>query len=426
MQQTNCQATAQRSTTTSMTQAFASSMPSSAGKGPWRERILFNALKTTFGAGTIGRLEVVLPAGASVMLGDDGEAPGRIMLRSWRPVWRLATRGSLGLAEGYMQGEIDTPDLGAVLRFFVRNFATLESAGGGMAKPRLVDVLWHKRRRNSLQGSRRNIAAHYDLGNDFYKLWLDPGMTYSSAIYRTGGMTLVEAQDEKYRAVLDQIDVKPGDKLLEIGCGWGGLAERAIRRGAHVTGLTLSNEQLDFAREHLKRAGLDQHADLRLEDYRVTSGTYDAIASVEMIEAVGEEHWPRYFTTLYDRLRPGGRAVIQAITIDERYFESYRRQADFIQRYIFPGGMLPTVTRMRDEAAQAGLTFETVERFGHSYARTLTDWRDAFRARWPDITAQGFDERFRRMWEYYLTYCEAGFKNGDVDVGIYRMTKPAR
>ncbi len=404
---------------------IAQSTPTTPARLSWRDAILLRGLQKTFGAGTKGRLEVVLPSGARVMLGDDTSAPARVALSSLKAIWRLASRGSLGLAESYMRAEIDTPDLGAVLRFCLKNYAVLESAGGGIAKPRLIDVIWHKRRDNSLKGSRRNIAAHYDLGNAFYGLWLDPGMTYSSGIYRTRNDTLEAAQNEKYRAVLDQIGLKTGDTLLEIGCGWGGLAERAIGRGAHVTGLTLSSEQLAFARQRLEQSGLSAHADLRFEDYRATGGTFDAIASVEMIEAVGEQHWPRYFKTLHDRLRPGGRAVIQAITIDERYFESYRRQADFIQRYIFPGGMLPTITRMRQEAAHAGLSFETVERFGPSYARTLDTWREKFRASWPEITAQGFDERFRRMWEYYLTYCEVGFENGDVDVGLYRMTKPA-
>ncbi len=394
-------------------------------RAPWRDTIILRSLKSTFGAGTKGRLEVVMPSGANAMLGDDGSPPARVILNAYRAIWRLTTRGSLGLAESYMRSEIDTPDLGAVLRFCLKNYARLESAGGGIAKPRLIDALWHRRRENSLKGSRRNIAAHYDLGNAFYTRWLDPGMTYSSGIYRRQGDTLDAAQDEKYRAVLDQIGMQPGERLLEIGCGWGGLAERAIRQGAHVTGLTLSREQLSFAQQRLERAGLSDKADLRFEDYRATRGTFDAIASVEMIEAVGEQHWPQYFKTLHDRLRPGGKAVIQAITIDERYFESYRRQADFIQRYIFPGGMLPTITRMRQEAGSAGLTFETVERFGTSYARTLDVWRDKFRAAWPEIAALGFDERFRRMWEYYLTYCEAGFESGDVDVGIYVMTKPA-
>ena len=391
----------------------------------WRDAVLARGLKKTFAAGTVRRMEIILPSGLSVMLGSDSTPPARVILHSYKVLWRLATRGSIGLAESYMRAEIDTPDLGAVLRFCLANYSALESAGGRIARPRLADIVWHRRRENSLQGSRRNIAAHYDLGNAFYEKWLDTGMTYSSAIYRARDVPLSDAQDEKYRVVLDQLDIKPGDRLLEIGCGWGGLAERSIARGAHITGLTLSSEQLAYANARLERAGVSSHGDLRFQDYRHVDGTYDAIASVEMIEAVGEAHWPHYFRTIADRLKPGGVAAIQAITIDERYFEAYRRHTDFIQRYIFPGGMLPTVTIMRDQAERVGLRFETVERFGKSYAWTLEDWRKAFRAKWPEIAALGFDERFRRMWEYYLVYCEVGFENGDIDVGIYKLTKPA-
>jgi cyclopropane-fatty-acyl-phospholipid synthase len=392
---------------------------------PWRDVLLARGLKKAFGAGTIGRMEVILPSGLHVMLGTDATSSARVVLHAYKALWRLVTRGSIGLAESYMRAEIDTPDLGAVLRFCIRNYATLEQVGGRVIRPRLTDITWHRRRENSVQGSQRNIAAHYDLGNAFYAKWLDDGMTYSSAIYRSRDVSLAAAQDEKYRVVLDQLNLKDDDRLLEIGCGWGGLAERAIARGAHVTGLTLSAEQLAYAKARLDAAGFGDRADIRFEDYRHATGTYDAIASVEMIEAVGETHWPAYFKTLADRLKPGGVAAIQAITIDERFFEAYRRHTDFIQRYIFPGGMLPTVTIMRDEATRAGLTFETVERFGQNYAWTLEDWRHAFRAKWPEIAALGFDERFRRMWEYYLIYCEVGFESGDIDVGIYKLTKPS-
>ena len=391
----------------------------------WAETRIAQALKTTMADGTIGRLDVVFPSRARIALGTaDTASSARVVMHSLVPAWRAITRGALGLAESYMRAEIDTPDLGAVLRFCLVNFEMLEGAGDGPARTRLIDRIWHQRRNNTRSGSRRNIAAHYDLGNDFYALWLDPGMTYSSALFRGDSNCLQAAQDQKYRTVLDGLDLKSGDRLLEIGCGWGGLAEMAARQGMHVTGLTLSREQLSYARSRLRRAGLLEKADFRYEDYRDCAGSYDAIASVEMIEAVGEAHWPDYFKTLHDRLKPGGHAAIQAITIDEKYFDTYRRKADFIQRYIFPGGMLPTVTRMHEEAKRAGLAFETVERFGESYARTLVDWRTRFRANWPEIQKLGFDERFRRMWEYYLTYCEVGFERGDVDVGIYRLTKP--
>ena len=389
----------------------------------WRERRIAGALQNAFGPSAHGRLLVEFPSGGTVALGGGTGPAARMKLASFKPVWRLMTRGSLGLAESYMRAEIDTPDLGAVLRFLNMNYPAVMSASGGVSRARLSDIWWHKRRENTRRGSRRNIAAHYDLGNDFYKLWLDPGMTYSSAIFRAADAKLQDAQEEKYRVVLDALELKAGDRLLEIGFGWGGLAERAARNGAEVTGLTLSKEQLAYAQQRLKAASLADRVDLRLEDYRDCSGAFDCIASVEMIEAVGEAHWPRYFETIAARLTSGGKAVIQSITIDERHFATYRRQADFIQRYIFPGGMLPTVARMKDEAAKAGLQFETVERFGQSYAVTLREWRLRFLSHWPEIEQLGFDERFKRMWIYYLTYCEVGFESGDVDVGIFRLTK---
>jgi cyclopropane-fatty-acyl-phospholipid synthase len=394
------------------------------GKGSWLDRTIARRLEKGLAGVAHGRLIVTLPSGLNVTIGDSVAAPARVIVRSYKALWRLAARGSIGLAESYMHSEIDTPDLGEVLRFCVRNYQNLERVGGGIIEPGKLDIVRHRRRANTRLGSKRNIAAHYDLGNDFYSLWLDGGMTYSSALYRSGVEALDAAQDEKYRVVLDQLNIAPGTKLLEIGCGWGGLAERAIARGAHVVGLTLSAQQLGYARDRLMRAGRHGDADLRFQDYRDVDGTFDAVASVEMIEAVGEAHWPAYFGKIASVLKPGGIAAIQAITIDERYFDAYRAHTDFIQRYIFPGGMLPTVTRMSEEATRAGMSFETVERFGLSYAATLAAWRQQFRARWPEIAALGYDERFRRMWEYYLTYCEVGFENGDIDVGIYRMTNP--
>ena len=389
----------------------------------WRERRIAVVLKRAFGSTAHGRLQVEFPTGASVTVGGGTGRAARLKLASFRPVWLLLTRGSLGLAESYMRAEIATPDLCAVLRFLNMNYDSVQSASGGVSKVRSSDIWWHRRRKNTRRGSRRNISAHYDLGNNFYGLWLDYGMTYSSGIFRVQDATLEAAQEEKYRVVLDALNLRTGMSMLEIGFGWGGLAERAARKGAKVTGLTLSKEQLNYARERLSAAGLADRGHLRLEDYRDCSGAFDCIASIEMIEAVGEAHWPRYFETLAGRLKPGGQAVIQSITIDERYFDAYRQQADFIQRYIFPGGMLPTVGRLRDEAARAGLKFETIVHFGSSYAETLRNWRSRFQDRWPEIERLGFDERFKRMWIYYLTYCEVGFDCGDVDVGIFRLTK---
>ena len=282
---------------------------------------------------------------------------------------------------------------------------------------------YHRHRANSREGSKRNIADHYDLGNAFYRLWLDPGMTYSSAIFESAGETLEAAQERKYQRILEWLEAEPGQRLLEIGFGWGGLAERAARQDLHVTGLTLSREQLAYARERMQEIGLFARTDLRYEDYRDASGRYDRIASIEMIEAVGAENWPLYFKTLRDRLMPGGIAVLQAITIAEAHFETYRRKPDFIQRYIFPGGMLPTAAIIREEAERAGLVLDRSETFGASYALTLWRWLERFDRAWPELRKLGFDDAFRRLWTYYLTYCAVGFETGRIDVGLYRVRR---
>ena len=389
----------------------------------WREELIVRALAHALTGDQIaGRLRVTLPSGRTEVFGRSGPEAG-IVLGSFEPFWRGLTRGALGVADCYLDGEIDTPDLGAALRFCLTNSAAVSQLGGGMMKSRLIDRLWHLGRANTRSGSRRNIAAHYDLGNDFYRLWLDPSMTYSSALFSSAGDTLEAAQQAKNEAILSALAVAEGDRLLEIGCGWGAFAQAAAGRSAHVTGITLSRQQLAWAQVRIGQAGLSEQVDLQLIDYRDVGGTFDKIASIEMIEAVGEAHWPTYFKTLHDRLRPGGVAVIQGITIDERYFSAYRREPDFIQRYIFPGGMLPTVSGMARDCERAGLTFERIEGFAASYARTLRLWRDRFEHAWPQIAAQGFDERFYRMWRYYLTYCEVGFESGEIDVGLYRFRR---
>ena len=390
----------------------------------WREEIIVRALARALRGDHIkGRLWLTLPSGRTEGFGRTGP-DAAIILRSFEPLWRGLTRGALGVTECYLDGTIDTPDLGAALRFCLANASAVSAIGDGVLRPGLMDKIWHRRHANTRAGSRRNIAAHYDLGNEFYQLWLDPTMTYSSALFEAGD-SLEAAQHRKNELILEALGITAGERVLEIGFGWGGFAEAAARRGAHVTGLTLSRQQLAYATQRLAAAGLADRTDMRFLDYRDASGQFDKIASIEMIEAVGEENWPAYFQVLHDRLRPGGTAVLQAITIDERHFQAYRREPDFIQRYIFPGGMLPSASAMAQEAARAGLTFETVQRFGGSYARTLAIWRDAFEANWPRITALGFDDRFRRMWGYYLTYCEAGFENGDIDAGLYRLRRAA-
>ncbi|KTG16947.1 MULTISPECIES: cyclopropane-fatty-acyl-phospholipid synthase family protein [unclassified Guyparkeria] len=337
---------------------------------------------------------------------------------------RIARLGDIGIAEGFIHGDFTTDDLTALLEIGARNFEAI----GDDLRPgfwtRLGHRIQHALRANHRRGSRRNIAAHYDLGNDFYRLWLDESMTYSAAIFGSPDEPLEDAQQRKYDRLLDRLETTPGDRILEVGCGWGGLAERAARRGLTVDGLTLSTEQLAYGHERLARAGLADRARLHLTDYRDQAGQFDHLVSIEMFEAVGERYWPTYFQTVRDRLKPGGRAAIQVITIDEAAFETYRREPDFIQLYIFPGGMLPSIERFHAEAKAAGLHVRETHRFGQDYARTLSRWRERFDTAEDELEAMGFDHAFRQTWRYYLAYCEAGFLAGRIDVAQVILERP--
>lgn len=371
-----------------------------------------------------GSLTLNLPDGRSMTVGNPAAGPNAdLTLDDPAAARHLVLGGDIGLAEAYGDGLWRTTDLPALIELGIRNEAELGDSLLASRLMALVNRLHHRLNDNTRGGSRRNIAAHYDLGNAFYRLWLDPGMTYSSALYERPDQSLEDAQDAKIRRVGDLLELSPGQRVLEIGCGWGGMADHLVRaRGASVVGLTLSTEQLAIAQDRLADAPPGM-AEFRLQDYRDVDGRFDRIVSIEMIEAVGEAHWPRYFATLRDRLAPGGCAVIQAITIDDSRFDGYRRGCDFIQRHIFPGGMLPSPAVMRAQAAKAGLTIDHVETFGLSYADTLAEWRRRFLAAWPQIAAQGFDARFGRLWEYYLAYCEAGFRAGTIDVGLWRFRR---
>lgn len=367
-----------------------------------------------------GGITLTLPSGKRHRLGYDRTGiTCDLHLRNFRPVWSAMRRGAVGFAESYMAGDIDSSDITAVMRFYIQNRDALDKAASPVFSKSITDRIFHLMRANTRAGSKRNISAHYDLGNDFYTLWLDPTMSYSSALFEGGTASLEAAQVAKYDLVLDALALEARGRILEIGCGWGGFAEVAAARGHHVTGLTISREQLDYARQRL-----GDKAEIRFQDYRDTTERFDAIASIEMIEAVGEANWPTYFGVLRDRLKPGGAAAVQAITIDEALYPDYRAKADFIQRYIFPGGMLPTREILAQQAKRAGLQFETVKLFGRDYARTLAMWRERFEAAWASVSALGFDEAFRRRWRYYLCYCEAGFSEGAIDVGVYRFRRP--
>jgi cyclopropane-fatty-acyl-phospholipid synthase len=370
-----------------------------------------------------GRLTLVTPSGVRLTHTPTAPGPeGTMVLHRWRTLSRLLAGGDVAGGEAYMDGDWSSPDLPSLIELVARNAALVQTIGGSKIA-RLLNRLHHRMNANTRRGSKRNIVRHYDLGNEFYAAWLDPGMTYSSALYKNGSETLEDAQTAKQDRAIDLMALNGGERVLEIGCGWGGLAERLIHRSAcHVTGLTLSPAQRAFATDRLKETGA---TDLRLQDYRDTAGTFDRIVSIEMLEAVGESWWPAYFGTLRDRLRPGGTAVLQAITIAEDRFEEYRTCVDFIQRYIFPGGMLPSKTEMRRQIEAAGLELRSVETFGDSYARTLAEWRRRFLHAWPEIAKQGFDLRFKRMWDYYLSYCEAGFRSAATDVGLYVVVRPA-
>jgi cyclopropane-fatty-acyl-phospholipid synthase len=373
-----------------------------------------------------GAVTIHFPNGMSRTFGTPatGEHPV-LYVHNYGVVWETLRRGTVGFAQGYIRGDIEVEDLTALFRYFLQNRDVLDNPEGSFYRRAAQDLAYHLSRPNTKEGARQNISEHYDLGNDFYAQWLDPSMTYSSALFSSDDLSLEQAQHQKYRRVAELAGLKSGENVLEIGCGWGGFAETAAKDfGASVYGITLSREQLKYALERLKVQELDKLATLHLEDYRDTTGQFDHVASIEMIEAVGEAHWPTYFKAVHDRLKPGGTAAIQAITIAEQDFESYKAGPDFIQRFIFPGGMLLTKTAMKEQGARVGLVLEHVETFRHSYARTLKLWADRFRERWSEITKLGYDEEFRRKWLYYLSYCEAGFLEGSIDVGIYQYRKP--
>ncbi|MBI1365250.1 MAG: methyltransferase domain-containing protein [Alphaproteobacteria bacterium] len=371
-----------------------------------------------------GHISILLPSGERIEHAGNHAGPSAtLVVYRWRAIRRLVSHGDIGFAEAYIDGDWSSPDLVALLELAARNITVVDRKMSGFWAVRTLNRLLHLLRTNSKAGSRRNIAFHYDLGNEFYRCWLDSSMTYSSALYENAGQSLEDAQNAKLSKILELLGLRGGENVLEIGCGWGALAVQLAHAGAVVTGVTLSSEQLAFARQRVQREAIAGKVSFEFTDYRNTKGVYDRIVSIEMMEAVGEAYWPAYFKTLYDRLKAGGIAVLQVITIDEARFQAYRRSADFIQRYIFPGGMLPTKTIIGAQGAIAGLRLISTQSFGASYALTLAEWRKRFLAAWPDIAKLGFSERFRRLWIYYFCYCEAGFRAASVDVGLYVLAK---
>jgi cyclopropane-fatty-acyl-phospholipid synthase len=372
-----------------------------------------------------GHLTLITPCHTRMVFGD-AHAPmaATLQLHDWRACQRILRAGDIGLAEAYAAGWLDTPDLTALLRLALRNEAALQQLVFGGALARCWYRLRHWLRPNTRQGSQRNIHAHYDIGNDFYQLWLDPSWTYSSALFDGDySQSLQSAQYRKYQRIIDTLQLQPGQRVLEIGCGWGGFAEQAAQQGIHVHGVTLSPAQLDVAQRRVQALQLQDRVQLELRDYRDLDGDYDAVVSIEMFEAVGEQYWPQYFRTVAARLKRGGQALVQSITIGEQHFARYRSSADFIQQYIFPGGMLPSVERFERHAARAGLQPVQRHAFGPDYAETLRRWDAQCRAAQAQISEQGFDQRFLRIWHMYLAYSEAAFDEGRTDVVQFLLQK---
>lgn len=374
-----------------------------------------------------GEVRVILPDGRALLFGDKQAPQAELRIRDYAFARRVLRSGDIGFAEGFMAKEWDTPDLSALLTLLAANIERIAKIFFGGPIGRAINWLRHLRRENTRAGSKRNIVAHYDLGNRFYSAWLDRTMTYSAARFdEAKGADLEAAQVAKYRALAEHLDLNPGEHVLEIGCGWGGFAEFAAREyGVRVTGLTISDEQLAFARERIEKAGLSDRVEIRHQDYRDVQGAFDKVASIEMFEAVGEKYWPAYFGKIAEVLKPGGRAALQIITIRDELFDEYRKRADFIQRYVFPGGMLASIERLKAETARAGLVLRDIDAFGQSYAETLAEWGRRFTAKWDEIRALGFDERFRELWRFYLSYCEAGFRTGRTDVVQLELARPA-
>ncbi len=373
-----------------------------------------------------GRVDFILPDGRRFRA--EGSKPGpvaEVTINNPDVFARLVREGDLGFCDAYLDGWWTTPDLQAFMDFIHADNDDMYDGFPGMALVRA----WEKARfwfqSNTKRQALKNISYHYDLGNDFYSLWLDDTMTYSSALFNTSQESLEKAQIAKYASMVDQMGVKPGDHVLEIGCGWGGFAEYAAKeRGLKVTGLTISKEQLDYANKRIKNKGLSDKVNLKLQDYRDETGVYDGIASIEMFEAVGEKYWPVYFDKIKQCLKPGKQATLQIITIQDARWDVYRKSVDFIQKYIFPGGMLPSPSVLRKEVHRAGLSVQHSIEFGKSYSQTLRRWFEVFNNKWDNISAMGFDDRFRRMWNFYLTSCAATFESGNCDVTQITLQKP--
>ena len=371
-----------------------------------------------------GGLEVILPSGKSRRIGFHSPgANASVQLHSWMALARLAASGSVGWYKAWTLDEWASPDPVAIFELFSENAVSLGDVGRAKGPFRWINALAHRLRDNAPRKAQANIAAHYDLGNDFYSAWLDETMTYSCARFVGPHDSLEDAQRRKVAILLDRLKIMSGQRLLEIGCGWGSLALEAARRGAEVVGLTLSEEQKTWADERIAKAGLSGQVEIRLQDYRDTAEQFDAVASIEMVEAVGERWWGAYLDSIARNLKPSGRAALQFISIDHPLFENYARNPDFIQTYIFPGGMLLDEPKFEDQAAERGLSWDDREAFRLDYAETLRRWRNRYDLAVARGDLDGFGEEFHNLWRYYLMYCEGGFRGGAIDVAQVTMVK---
>ena len=407
-----------------MTTTFTASPLTLPAAAPAAARAVFRLLQGL----SVGTLDLQFPDGSQARFGHGAEPRAAMRLNDWSVCTASLKSGDIGFAESWIAGGWTSPDLAALLKLFIANRDAIEKVIYGTWWGRLIYRAKHLLNRNSRQGSKKNIHAHYDLGNAFYKQWLDETMNYSSALFAgDNALTMPQAQAAKVRRALRECAVQPGQRLLEIGCGWGALAETAATEfGARVTGVTLSTEQLAYAQDRVERAGVAGQTELRLQDYRdIADEPFDAIASIEMFEAVGREYWDSFFATLRTKLKPGGRACIQTITIRDDLFDRYVRSTDFIQQYIFPGGLLPSVSEFKAQAARAGLEVTNELDFGRDYAETLRRWRAQFLSRDGQVRQLGFDTRFMRIWEFYLAYCEAAFDTGNTSVVQFTLQQKA-
>ena len=391
---------------------------------PWYARTILSLLEKI----QVGQLTLASPEGEKfIFRGAQSGIEANIQIHDWSVCKACLKSGDIGLAETYIDGLWDSTDVQSLLRLFLINRQVIEKAIYGNWWGRLGYRIKHWLNKNSKAGSKKNIHAHYDIGNAFYSLWLDPSMTYSSACFKNQDTSLIEAQEAKYQRIINSINVKPGDNILEVGCGWGGLMEAASKQGLHIDCLTISKEQATYAQDRAKRIKSCDSGEVNIliQDYRDHEKQYDGIASIEMFEAVGEKYWATYFEMIQRCLKPGKRACIQTIVIADNLFDKYRRSSDFIQQYVFPGGMLPSITKFKEAAQSKGLIVEDVYQFGQDYQKTLCLWHQKFNHHLQEIKQQGFDEKFIRLWNLYLMYCAAGFAEKSTDVVQFTLSKPA-